>query len=381
MDDNGYPMVLKNTETQYFQDNGLWYRETGGLNSSTDINTGNNPHIGPYDGGSKYLNRFRHLLPDFKPTVINNEEIYEETHQVFTNYKSGTFTGLVGTSPIIYVKTYDRYNNILNNTIVEKNIIKDPKPQEDLTCDCIGKDLDDALSIKYNCYTEPLIYSCNYSGMTLLDNGIVSFQLLNGTSTIDLSQLPDNECCTDLGYVTGSTSGMTVCRHNGNPIIIDYLAINTSCNQSNGSIVVNNVSGGTGQNYDIQVVGSTNVSSCHNCTNLYVPNLESGSYSIIATDGNLTTTIPININNIGDAITGTKIETHKGCGLTEVVINNISGGTPCNGINILLDGVVKATNFTGTNYSFGDLPNGGYLITLSGACGNYPCNNNILILY
>jgi hypothetical protein len=32
----------------YFQNNGLWYRETGGSNATIDILTGNNPHLGPY---------------------------------------------------------------------------------------------------------------------------------------------------------------------------------------------------------------------------------------------------------------------------------------------------------------------------------------------
>ena len=36
-------------DTMWFQKAGGWYRETGGDNSQIDINTGSNPHAGPYD--------------------------------------------------------------------------------------------------------------------------------------------------------------------------------------------------------------------------------------------------------------------------------------------------------------------------------------------
>ena len=42
----------------YYQKGGLWYRETAGANSNLDVLGGNNPHIGPYDGGYEYINQF-----------------------------------------------------------------------------------------------------------------------------------------------------------------------------------------------------------------------------------------------------------------------------------------------------------------------------------
>lgn len=48
VDDNGYPNVLPDTQELYFQNNGAWYRET-------EVETGNNPHYGPYDEGQSYI--------------------------------------------------------------------------------------------------------------------------------------------------------------------------------------------------------------------------------------------------------------------------------------------------------------------------------------
>jgi hypothetical protein len=57
----------------YFQNNGLWYRETGG--NAIDILTGNNPHLGPYDGGFKYINQFKSLIPNFSAVTITSETL------------------------------------------------------------------------------------------------------------------------------------------------------------------------------------------------------------------------------------------------------------------------------------------------------------------
>ena len=57
----------------YFQKAGGWYRETFGSNGApTTILEGNNPHMGPYDGGNEYLNYFsKCYIPNFSGRVIN----------------------------------------------------------------------------------------------------------------------------------------------------------------------------------------------------------------------------------------------------------------------------------------------------------------------
>jgi hypothetical protein len=71
IDSDGYPSPLSDSSDMYFQNNGLWYRETGGSNATIDILTGNNPHLGPYDGGFKYINQFKSLIPNFSAVTSN----------------------------------------------------------------------------------------------------------------------------------------------------------------------------------------------------------------------------------------------------------------------------------------------------------------------
>jgi len=52
MDGDGYPRVLDHDENYYFQMKGGWYRETNTIGA-------NSPHLGPYDGGQEYFDRFR----------------------------------------------------------------------------------------------------------------------------------------------------------------------------------------------------------------------------------------------------------------------------------------------------------------------------------
>jgi len=86
IDSEGYPRPLPDTSDMYFQNYGLWYRETGGSGSTIDILTGNNPHLGPYDGGYNYINQFRSLIPNFSAVTISSETTTVGTTNLFTNY-------------------------------------------------------------------------------------------------------------------------------------------------------------------------------------------------------------------------------------------------------------------------------------------------------
>jgi hypothetical protein len=43
--------------------------------TTIDILTGNNPHLGPYDGGFKYINQFKSLIPNFSAVTITSETL------------------------------------------------------------------------------------------------------------------------------------------------------------------------------------------------------------------------------------------------------------------------------------------------------------------
>ena len=68
IDDEGYPSPLDNSDTYYFQNNGGWYRETNFIGA-------NNPHIGPYDGGQDYFNKFRCFTDSSGGTVTVPSEV------------------------------------------------------------------------------------------------------------------------------------------------------------------------------------------------------------------------------------------------------------------------------------------------------------------
>ena len=153
-DSEGYPTPLPDTPDMYFQNDGLWYRETGGTGSTIDILVGNNPHVGPYDGGYKYINQFNNLIPNFSAVTISSETVTTGTTNIFTNYGLGVITNYSGAT---YVDVTDEDGNSLDGCIVvETSIIPDPQPSDYITdCGCESADDDDSLSICISGNTQP----------------------------------------------------------------------------------------------------------------------------------------------------------------------------------------------------------------------------------
>ena len=94
VDDDGYPDILRDTSSLYFQAKGQWWRQT-------DIETGNNPHYGPYDEGQDYINRmFRYFYVGDKITrtinttvmVINNFGLNADVTQFQYSHNIGATT-------------------------------------------------------------------------------------------------------------------------------------------------------------------------------------------------------------------------------------------------------------------------------------------------
>lgn len=119
IDSEGYPNPLANTPDMYYQNYGLWYRETGGSGSTIDILTGNNPHVGPYDGGYKYLNQFINLIPNFSAVTITSQTTTTSYDNLYTNYALGTFDDWVTTATT--VDTVSVYNN--DNVDISKCVV------------------------------------------------------------------------------------------------------------------------------------------------------------------------------------------------------------------------------------------------------------------
>ena len=147
MDSDGYPRPLADTADMYFQNNGLWYRQTGGLNSDSDILTGNNPHLGPYDGGYKYINQFRKLITDFVPVTLSSETITTGTTNLYTNNQSGTFDQ---TSAYTTVNTVEIADEDLSSCyVVKATVLPDPYSGGTVlnNCGCPCEGTDNVLSV------------------------------------------------------------------------------------------------------------------------------------------------------------------------------------------------------------------------------------------
>jgi hypothetical protein len=172
--EDGYPRALPNTLDMYFQKGGLWYRETGGQNAANHILQGNNPHIGPYDGGYQYINQFRSLIPDFQPTVLTSSTYTTSSVELFTNYNNGLINNYTGDT-YVDVETWSGVT-LEDCFLYVADIIHDPHPSYEQTacgCDLPADDLSLYIDIKRDEYTEAEQYdncSIRISGYTYVNN-------------------------------------------------------------------------------------------------------------------------------------------------------------------------------------------------------------------
>jgi len=117
LDTNGFPKVLPNTPEMYFQKAGLWYRQTGGDNPDIDLLEGNNPHIGPYDGGQAYMEQFTNcLIPNYSGSTGEVSDL-EENVNLFTNYGNGTFDECCDSSVLVVLNTNYDFQSIATTNV------------------------------------------------------------------------------------------------------------------------------------------------------------------------------------------------------------------------------------------------------------------------
>ena len=83
IDEQGFPNTLPNSQDYYFQMNGFWY------NNGTQRTTGNNPHYGPYDYGSKYFEKFSCFIDDFSGRTETTLQTYTDNVNLFPDYNNG----------------------------------------------------------------------------------------------------------------------------------------------------------------------------------------------------------------------------------------------------------------------------------------------------
>ena len=217
IDSDGYPRPLADTPDMYYQSNGLWYRETGGSGSTIDILTGNNPHLGPYDGGFAYINQFRTLIPNFSAVTISSETFSTNTTNLYTNYDSGSFdTGITTATTVNTVEVVNDNGSDISDCIVfTPSIELDPNPSILYNdCGCVVDGNDNVLSLCLD-VNSPLPKTCtdtmvspplddtsdglyifkyyqyNIDGSILKDN--------NGNPIPNTTNYSSKECCSMIG--------------------------------------------------------------------------------------------------------------------------------------------------------------------------------------
>jgi hypothetical protein len=208
IDIDGYPRFFQDNPDMYFQSDGLWYRETGGSGATIDILTGNNPHVGPYDGGNKYINQLRTLIPNFSAVTITAETITSGSTNLFINYDLGQITDYTGDTYVDVVNSDG--TNLSDCVVYTAEIVKDPLPQEVLdACGCPTGLSDDALSICVEKIEKPQPKPCSTLGFAPkqdTDTGYYIFEYyqynqdgsnytLNGQNVTRTSIFTDRECC------------------------------------------------------------------------------------------------------------------------------------------------------------------------------------------
>jgi hypothetical protein len=196
VDEDGFPKILPPTPYNFYQSNGLWYRETSGTNSSIDVLEGNNPHVGLYDGGKNFLNQFKCLVPQFSATSINIINEYVEFTNLFKNYSNGLINDYNGQ---VYLNSYgiDGKPNLCYR--ITGSVITDPDPQYILNlCGCPLSLSENSLFINFqkNNNFQPCgskISSCNLIKTNSINNPPI--YIFSGISNDNVLLVP-KECCT-----------------------------------------------------------------------------------------------------------------------------------------------------------------------------------------
>jgi hypothetical protein len=226
IDNNGYPF-FKGFNGEYFQSKGGWYRETAGLNSIVDVLSGNNPHIGPYDGGSTYINSFKCLIPEFSAVTLQSTSTIFTEVNLYDNYNNGTVDNYSG-STFITLSDEDCLE-------IESNIIENPKPKDfETLCGCDDDTIVDS-AIKINIKPKVNINTiddCGITGFSLQEDGFVEFNINN-----ELTTIVDPECCSAFNFTPVLSQNVFKCKwKNIEPcdLFVD-VAI-----QSDGKVLFNN---------------------------------------------------------------------------------------------------------------------------------------------
>jgi len=208
LDSDGYPRIKNNNPDMYFQKGGLWFRQTAGSGATIDITSGNNPHVGPYDGGAAFMNQFNCLIPNFSATTVSSTTVTTDSSNLFTNYESGTVNEYDGD---YFVDVTSDGVDISDCVVVTTTKVPDPFPtaSEISDCGCEVDEDDYALLINTTCSSEKLTIDCRgkLGGQVVIDPENGWFTFIYNTYDVEGNILPQTytsiyastECCRSYG--------------------------------------------------------------------------------------------------------------------------------------------------------------------------------------
>ena len=230
IDSDGYPRPFANTPDMYYQNNGLWYRQTGGMLSDVDTLIGNNPHLGPYDGGFKYINQFIGLIPNFSAVTITAQTITSGITNLFINNQSGTYNQTTVNTVINTVALTGPLGEDLSNCFVfTPTVIPDPYSATTVIngCGCPCEGIDNVMSLciskKLAAAVKPCSDSLSAPPRKNLNTGTYDFRYyqynsdgtvytdINGSPILNDSIYTTKECCTSFN----GTPFIYIESHNG----------------------------------------------------------------------------------------------------------------------------------------------------------------------
>jgi len=208
VDSEGYPKFFRDTIDMYFQKGGKWYRETAGPTATQYVLEGNNPHVGPYDGGKEYINQLENIIPSFSAFTITSTTTTIDKGNIFTNYNSGVMNEYTGP---IYVDVQNEGGVDLSDVILlETNVITDPCPTTEQTaCGCDIPEDDESLIIDVKkCVNNPISindkcqskFNATYAHADFHYMWSYKMYDINGnlTTPSKLSEFVSKECCREL---------------------------------------------------------------------------------------------------------------------------------------------------------------------------------------
>lgn len=221
-DNFGFPYISPDTSVWYYQMYGFWY------NGGNLSDLGNNPHIGVYDYGKHYIDRFRCFIDNFSGVTLNTIN-FITLQNLFNEYSSED-----SITQDDVPEYSDNFAEILNNNgQISSNAVVLMAGASDIT---------------YSNDSTPIRITFNYGGsnceltcpidLLFYDNGMI---FANDLTTLDLTQdniygssliytddvidsLKINEiCCEELGgyYLPVSTSiPTTECPNQGQTMLL-----------------------------------------------------------------------------------------------------------------------------------------------------------------